>query len=149
MLKEILTLALGAGFGAVVSMYLEARKSRTDELKELEQAIVAINSRLDILSTQVSPLWARVQSEIAGELHHPHPRYAEMDTLLEKLEALLITEDERVRLKELLVQRSLDMHEDITDSQRASAKLMIGVMDKVLKETNDHAAAAAKTKSPG
>lgn len=86
------------------------------------------------LTTQISPLWARVQAQIAADLHQPHPRYAEMDKLLEKLEGLVITIDERSRLKVLLIARSQDMHVDITQDQREKAALMIMVMDAVLKE---------------
>jgi hypothetical protein len=139
MIKEILMLLLGATVGLLVSMYLEARKSKSDEMKTLEASIVAINSRLDILATQVSPLWARVQSQIANELHHPNLRYAEMDKLLEKLESLDITSEERARLKELLLQRSVDTHSDIDDDQRSSALIMVSVMGKVLKETKEAA----------
>jgi hypothetical protein len=58
-----------------------------------------------------------------------------MDTLLEQLEALTISEVGRAQLKVLLAERSQDMHKDITDQQRSSAALMLGVMDKVLEET--------------
>jgi hypothetical protein len=92
--------------------------------------------RLEVreLKTQVSPLWAKVQAQISSDLHHPHPRYLEMDKLLEKLESLKITNLERVRLKVLLFERSTDMHEDITNDQREKALLMIKVMDMVLVE---------------
>lgn len=104
---------------------------------------VRINARqakqgedIAILKTQVSPLWAKVQAQIAADLHQPHPRYAEMDKLLEKLEALTISDEERGRLKELLLERSKDAHPDISEEQREKAKLMIVVMDMVLIEAN-------------
>jgi hypothetical protein len=79
-------------------------------------------------------LWARVQAQIAQDLHHPNPRYTEMDGLLEKLDNLTITLDERDRLKVLLAERSKDMHEDIGQQQREKASFMITVMDMVLAE---------------
>jgi hypothetical protein len=104
---------------------------------------VRINTRqseqaIDIakLQMQVSPLWNNVQRRISEDLHHPHPRYFEMDKLLEALEDLSITVAERTRLKELLLERSQDMHEDITEKQRQEARLMIQVMDIVLMESN-------------
>ena len=107
--------------------------------------VVRLNGRLNEfdkvitrLDTQVSPLWAQVQARISSDLHHPHPRYFEMDILLEKLEALTITNDERERLKVLLRERSVDMHEDISESQRQSAKIMSGVMDKVVLESKEN-----------
>jgi hypothetical protein len=108
--------------------------------------LVRIDSRLQdhdqklaILGTQVSPLWAKIQKQIAGDLHQPHPRYFEMDDLLEKLEKLTITTGERRRLKVLLVERSHDMHPDITEAQRQKAELMIKVMDIVVQEAEDGA----------
>jgi hypothetical protein len=106
--------------------------------------IVRVNSRqaemalaLAKLEVQVSPMWATVQARMSSDLHHPHPRYLEMDVLLEKLEALTITPAERDRLKELLVVRSVDIHKDITDSQRKSAVAMIPLMDLVVLEAEE------------
>src|ERR1043166_993086 len=86
--------------------------------------IVQVDRRLTELRGVVSPLWSRIQSQIASQLHHPHPRYAEMDTLLELLEMETIDAEGRARLKDLLAQRSVDMHEDISPSQRSAAALM-------------------------
>jgi len=94
------------------------------------------DKQLAEMSTKVSPLWATVQKVISDELHHPHAQYAEMDTLLERLDNLTITTEERDRLKILLMQRSVDMDSDITESQRKSAKMMIDVMDKVVQEAS-------------
>ena len=139
----ILTIFFSAILALMSALYLQARSSKrateahlVERLEGIDKQFGILTNQLSILSTQVSPLWARVQSQIASELHHPHPRYAEMDKLLEKLEAKPdeLDDVERARLKTLLLERSIDMHEDITDSQRSSAKLMIGVMDKVLIE---------------
>jgi hypothetical protein len=92
------------------------------------------------LQTQMSPFWASVERIVSKDLHHPSPRYAEMDGLLEKLAALTITDDERERLKALLIERSTDTHEDITENQRTKASIMIPLMTLVLDE--------AKTKQP-
>jgi hypothetical protein len=106
--------------------------------------VVRLNGKLSeqekeiaILKTQISPLWSQVQARISADLHHPHPRYLEMDTLLEKLEALTISSEERLRLKVLLQERSVDIHYEISNEQRAEAKLMIGVMDLVLDEARE------------
>lgn len=109
-------------------------------------AIIAYNVRqaahmqemreeLAVLKTQVSPLWAQIQSRIVADLHHPHPRYKEMDVLLERLEALKITPEERIRLEALLIERSVDEHDDISEIQRKEAKLMNQVMDIVVLES--------------
>ena len=86
------------------------------------------------LKTKVSPLWAQIQSRIASDLHQPHPRYMEMDQLLEKLEALTITKDERARLGVLLQLRSQDMSGDVSEIQRHEANLMMQVMHIVVLE---------------
>jgi hypothetical protein len=116
-----------ATFGIVVGAMLAYVIKLNDRLREQDRKIA-------VLETQLSPLWARVQAQISSDLHHPHERYLEMDTLLEKLEALKITDPERRRLKELLEERSRDMHEDITEEQRKKAQLMIQVMDLVVIE---------------
>ena len=105
--------------------------------RTLNAQLVEMRINISELKTQVSPLWAKVQAQISADLHHPNPRYFEMDKLLEKLEALTISHEERERLKELLLERSLDMHEDITDEQRQKAQLMIQVMALVLMEAKD------------
>jgi hypothetical protein len=84
------------------------------------------------LEIQMSPMWQRLQSQFSSDLHHPEPRYAEMDALLEKLEALTITNGERLRLRYLLLQRSTDT--DVTEEQRTKAAMMIQIMKMVLIE---------------
>jgi hypothetical protein len=108
--------------------------------------VVRLNSKVSeqekeiaILKTQMSPLWLQVQARITAELHHPQERYLEMDDLLEKLDALTITGVERSRLKDLLLERSIDMSEEINNDQRAKAKLLICVMDLVLDEAKESA----------
>jgi hypothetical protein len=100
----------------------------------LSSKIEELQKQMERVTTQVSPLWARVQAKISEDLHHPDAKYHEMDALLEKLEALTITNGDRSRLKELLVERSKDMDGDITNDQRLKATLMITVMDMVLVE---------------
>jgi hypothetical protein len=106
--------------------------------------VVRVNSRqaemalaLAKLEVQVSPMWATVQARMSSDLHHPHPRYARMDSLLEKLGNLTITSEEREELKVLALARSVDMHEDITESQRMSALALIPLMDLVVLEAKE------------
>jgi hypothetical protein len=89
------------------------------------------------LKVQMSPFWASVERIVSKDLHHPNARYAEMDALLERLEALTITPEERERLKVLLVERSEDQHQDITEDQRKKASLMVPLMELVLEEAKD------------
>jgi hypothetical protein len=136
-LNSVVLMILTAALGLFSAVYLQSRKSRLQQKKDDDAWRSKVDQSLIVLGTQMSPLWAQVQARIASELHHPHERYKEMDTLLEKLESKpsVLTVPERNRLKELLSQRTQDFHEDITPQQRSSAALMLGVMDKVLEET--------------
>src|ERR1700733_4419175 len=102
--------------------------------RRLNNLILKQAESITRLETQVKPLWARVQRQISKDLHHPDAKFHEMDTLLERLEDLTILPEERVRLKTLLIDRSVDMHPDVSDEQRKKAKLMIGVMELVVLE---------------
>ena len=136
-LQALLMALVAAALGLAGGIFLQNRLSKAAAIRDLDLRLDAIEKDVARLGTQMSPLWARVQKQIAGELHHPHPRYKEMDTLLEELEALTISEAGRKRLKELLLLRSVDTHADITPEQRLSAKILISVMDKVLAEAQE------------
>lgn len=97
--------------------------------------IADLEQQMAVVSTQVSPLWAAVQSKIARDLTHPHPQFKEMDELLRQLEALKITDAGRVRLGLLLEQRIISTDPAITDEERESAKIMKVVMRKVVGES--------------
>jgi hypothetical protein len=103
-------------------------------LRSMNATVVELSKDMREIKTKVEPFWAKVQQKMSADLHHPHPRYLEMDGLLEKLEALTITLGERGRLKILLMERSTDMHPDITADQRQTAATMIHVMDLVVTE---------------
>ena len=123
-------LAIGliiAGFSVILAAVIAGFVRMSARMQQFEILV----SQLD---TKVSPLWARVQTVIAADLHHPHPQYAEMDRLLEELEKLTISEAGRSRLKILLQQRSMDMDPDITQAQRDKSVLMLHVMDLVVQE---------------
>jgi hypothetical protein len=119
-----------AAFGAVLAAILGT-------LGWMAQRVGKLITDVTTLQTQMSPFWASVERIVSKDLHHPNVRYAEMDTLLEKLEALTITLEERERLKILLVERSEDQHQDITEDQRKKASLMVPLMELVLEEAKD------------
>jgi hypothetical protein len=131
---------LGITYTALLSAVIAMLVRLGSRFRKVEEEIITIK-------TQVSPLWARVQAQISNDLHHPHPRYKEMDRLLEKLESLEIVPAERARLRQLLLERSKDMHPDITDEQRRSALIMIPVMEMVIKEKQTEA--MTEEKEPG
>lgn len=96
----------------------------------------AVEKQLAQMDFKITPMWAKVQRQISEDLHQPHPRFKEMDGLLEKLDNETIDNypGDRTKLKKLLLERSVDMDPEITDSQRASAAIMATVMDKVVAE---------------
>ena len=132
-LSVILTCLL-AVLGWVFIVWNQGAKKRTDLLEKQDARLDAIEKQILTLDFQVTPMWAKVQKSISADLHQPHRKYAEMDKLLEQLEALTITPAGRLRLKTLLEIRSKDMSAEVTESERKSAEIMSVVMEKVLME---------------
>lgn len=110
-----------------VSAYLKRTASTDERLGKIEAQLAA-------LGVQVSPLWAAVQSKMVKDLTHPSPQFQEMDELLRQLEALTINDVDRDRLEVLLTERMTSTDPEVSDDERESAKLMVGVMKKVLVE---------------
>lgn len=104
--------------------------------READQAkrLAILEGQMAIVTTQVSPLWAAVQAKISRDLTHPSTQFAEMDELLSKLGKLTITPEGRQRLDLLLAERILNTDPEITHEERESAKLMQGVMAKVVSD---------------
>lgn len=125
--NPIVTGLLVGLFLAFVGLFISFVRSVKSDIAKL---------RVDVkeVQTKVAPFWARVQQQMSADLHHPHPRYLEMDGLLEKLESLTITEDERLRLKQLLIERERDFHDDISTDQRKTASAMAIIMDMTVSE---------------
>lgn len=118
----------------VVTIYLRRAAKTASDRDALTERLFKMDAQLAVLGTQVSPLWAAVQSKIAKDLTHPSVQFHEMDELLRRLEALTITPKERQRLHDLLIERTTSVDPEVSEAEKESAKLMIGVMDKVLKE---------------
>ncbi len=104
-----------------------------------------IQGRLTILETQVTPLWSSLQKEVADALHHPHPESQEMDKLLEKLEALVITAEERSQLEKLLHRISRDTLQ--SEGERRRAELLLFLMPRVVRESQCSGLRKAQAKS--
>lgn len=108
-------------------------KASTDK-DALADRLGKIEAQLGILGTQVSPLWAAVQSKIVKDLTHPSVQFHEMDELLRRLDALTITDLERARLDYLLKERRVSTDPEVTAIERKKANVMIDIMDLVLDE---------------
>lgn len=115
----------------------EDRQRRYAREKEDRDWKNSVEQRMTVLNTQVSPLWLVAQQKLSADLHHHGERYREMDVLLEELDAMTIDDfpGHREELERLLVLRSQDMHQDITQDQRDSATALVIVMKKVLTES--------------
>lgn len=116
----------------------DARKVRSEVLeaehKLLVERIELLERTIVEVTTQVKPLWAAVQAKIARDLTHPSPQFQEMDDLLKKLNLLDITDEERVRLGVLLDERIVSTDPEVSEDEKDSARLMKGVMEKVIGE---------------
>lgn len=123
--------------GLLVTFALRRANTAVADKKALIEWQSRVDQQMAVLLTQVSPLWAAVQSKIAKDLTHPSAQFQEMDELLRQLEALTITDDGRTRLHDLLRERSTTQDPEVNDEERASAKLMIGIMEKVVAEAAD------------
>lgn len=119
-----------------------AEAERKADNKELEEWRASVDRQMAVLLTQVSPLWAALQTKVAKDLTHPSEQFHEMDELLRRLEALTITDVERERLRVLLLERSTSQDPEVSEEERESAKLMIGIMKKVLDEAQNEAPVA-------
>jgi hypothetical protein len=86
--------------------------------------------RLRMLESQYSPFWRVFQTEVADTLHHPHPESRELDGLLEKLEALTMTDSERDRLVQLL----REIADDPNSEERSRAEFLLFAMPRVVRE---------------
>ena len=115
----------------------DVERHRTEQEKDTDWK-ASVETRMAVLNTQVSPLWLVAQQKLSADLHHHGERYQEMDALLEELDALTIDKfpGHREALERMLIARSQDRHEDITDDQRDSALALLIIMRKVLIDAN-------------
>lgn len=95
-------------------------------------SISRIRNKLRVVALTNNPFWATFQTQIVDTLHHPHLASYEMDQLLEKLEKLTITDDERLDLEGRLREISLS-HQDLKERERA--ELLLFTMPRVLRES--------------
>jgi hypothetical protein len=121
------------------------RQERSARLQEQHEELVqridlfekTIIEQLAVLATKISPLWAAVQEKIARDLTHPSPQFQEMDQLLHELNTLDITDEGRERLATLLDERIISTDPEVSEAERKSARLMKGVMAKVIDEARE------------
>lgn len=127
-LAAVLLLVAGWCF----TIWLRNSNRTAEEQKETDKWRADVELRLTKMEFPVATLWAKVQRQLSEDLHHPEAGKAEMDELLEKLDKVEISVPETARLKELLIHRSED--KNTQKAERASARIMATVMDRVLEE---------------
>lgn len=131
---DIIKTAAFFALGALLAYYIrraskaeEEKDKITDRLKKLEDWVL-------IADVTAKPFWAAAQTKLVKDLTHPHERFKRPDRLLEKLEDLTITTEERVELHGILEERITTDDPEVNEAEKASAKIMLDIMDKVLKE---------------
>src|SRR3972149_10959349 len=101
-IESLVMLVLGALIAFMATWFWRYRSSVEHIRQKDDDLIRKLVADMALMQMQISPFWAAVQSKIADDLHHPSPQFAEMDSLLVKLSALVITPVERDRLEYLL-----------------------------------------------
>jgi hypothetical protein len=133
----ILAVLVPIGLLIVGQLFLSSREKK----KQVEENA----KRLTILETQITPFWQSLQTKLGEALHHPHPESFEKDQLLEKLEKLTISPEERDRLNILLT--AVAVNPALSTEERAQAKMLLLVMPVVTSERHELMADAAKVKA--
>jgi hypothetical protein len=117
---------------AVIALLLGRRDRGADRLEAVER-------RLTRVETQMEPFWAAVQADLIKILHHPHPEWADMDALLDKLDPGkpgTLTRAERAELKADLRRIIDDDPADpppfpVSSDERVVAVFLLHAMDLV------------------
>lgn len=117
---------------AVLALLLSRRDRDTDRIDDMGR-------RLTRVETQLEPFWAAVQADLIKILHHPHPEWAGMDALLDKLnpdKPGTLTRAERGELKAILRQVINGDPRDpapfpVTTDDRVVAVFLLHTMDLV------------------
>lgn len=132
----VVVLIATALVGLVVTGFWRAR-SRAEEARDRHiAALAALELRMAVVETKGNAVWAGVQAKIIEDLTHPHPQFEEMDGLLKKLDVpTTLTLPEKDRLLDLLEERIVSKDPAVSEDELASARLLRGVMEKVVIET--------------
>lgn len=125
-------------FGALLSFMAFAfwryrdsvNKQRAEDRIKIDGLVADVRA----LQMQTAPFWQAMQNKLIDDLTHPDVKFAEMDELLARLEALAITPEETERLVHLLHHRIDSGDPEVSEDEKESAEIMILVMGKVISE---------------
>ena len=101
-----------------------------------------LQGRMTAMEVKIAPFWGSLQTKFAKALHKPHPELRRRDILLEKLERLTITPEERQELRLKLEEVKTDP--EATDVEKAQAVIMLAAMPLVLEEALGNLGGATK-----
>ncbi len=147
-MNPYLMLLFGAVAGAmptIISRFFERGLDRrlvadtavAKRLDEMDQKIQRNQEAVIALQTTAatqSPFFTELQSRLIDSLHHPDPRKAELDALLEKLKALRLDAPELQRLQVLLREQALDPTDPV---QQKQSHALLAIMPLVLDEAKE------------
>ena len=135
-------LALGAVFTFFGTWFWTHRKDKADKADKLAEANLLLLSRvselegkLALINQAVIPISTAFQAILIKELTHYHT--PEMDALMRKVgPPSTLTEAEEERLAQLLLERTTDMGDAISDSERDAAMILPAVMRRARIEAS-------------
>ena len=113
---------------------LEAETAaRESDNRERDAKIAELNLRLSVVTAAVVPISEAFKAVLIKELTHYHT--PELDKLLAKIgPPQTLTDIEVIRLERLLDERSRDMADSITDSERDAATMLPMVIKRAKAE---------------
>lgn len=123
-------LVVTSGFTFVAANYWFHRKLKQEEAERkleadaaLRKQVEELEQKLAVITSSVQPLNAAYQAMLIAKLTHAHtPR---LDELLTKLgPPITLTRNEQDEMVVALEQRMLDMSAEISESERAAAKIL-------------------------
>ena len=135
-------LALGAVFTFFGTWFWTHRKDKADKADKLAEAnllllgrVSELEGKLALINQAVIPISTAFQAILIKELTHYHT--PEMDALMRKVgPPSILTDVEEERLGQLLLERTTDMEDAISDSERDAAMILPAVMRRARIEAS-------------
>jgi hypothetical protein len=137
LLSQVLLILFAAAITFVATYYWSTKQARQTLATERAAMDLELNRRLAelerqqaVLSQAVIPISAAFQSILIKQLTHFHTPV--LDELLKKLgPPITLTEAEEHELQAALEERTRDMGDEISDSERDAARMLPMVMKRV------------------